>query len=262
MIDTSVKNIYRVVDVKVNVPFSHKQILSCKALKFLADLHIHFNNRRLELLSLRNERQNSSYPNNNLVNSVDELRKSYNNEIAIIEPEKSYLLKHISLSDSKMFLIHLDSPNWLSWSELLETHIYLKKAIEQTLNPIESEPKEFTEVIQKEVGIILSPRDLFCEEINIHIDKQPLSCALFDVGIFLFHNAKPIAESGSNPYILLKSITNYFEAKYWSEIFLYAEEYLGLPSGSIKAFINFDERLSAFEKRHILHELKDYVMAA
>lgn len=268
MIDTSVKNIHRIVDVKFNLSFNQKQVLACKLFKFLADLHLNFNPRRLELLDIRNDKKNSSNKNNhslsdNIMSSLISLAgKKNHQDVEFIPVKRSYLLTHSIISNSKLFVIDFSSAQQTNWSELIEAHKNIKEAVSQNLFSVESESEQSVSLIEKEISIVIYPRDLSLEENYFYIDKLPLSSSLLDIGVFLFHNAKLIVERGSSPYMLLNNVQNYYEAKYWSEIFSYSEEYLDLPAGSIKAFVKFDNMLPEFEKKHILSDLGDYLFAA
>ncbi len=268
MIDTSVKNIHRIVDVKVNLTFNQKQVLVCKVLKYLADLHLNFNKRRLELLDIRNDKPSSSNKTNHFLSdsinsSLNTLAgKIINQDVEFIPVTQTYLLTHSIISNSKLFVIDFSSAQHINWSELIEAHKNIKEAVSQNLCAVESDSEQNVDLMEKEISMVIYPRDLGLEENYIYIDKLPLSSSLFDIGVFLFHNAKQIVESGSSPYVLLNNVQNYYEAKYWSEIFSYSEEYLDLPAGSIKAFIKFDDMLPEFEKKHILSDLGDYLIAA
>lgn len=267
MIDTSVKNIHRIVDVKYNLSFNQKQVLTSKVLKYLADLHLNFNQRRLELLDIRNDKKNSLINNHclsdNFKSSLISLAgKRIHQDVEFIPVTQSYLLTHSIISNSKLFVIDFSSEHRDNWSELIEAHKNIKEAVSPNLCTVKSESEQSVSLIEKEISIVIYPSDLSLEEDCIYIDKLPLSSSLFDIGVFLFHNAKPIVESGSSLYVLLNNVQNYYEAKYWSEIFSYSEEYLNLPAGSIKAFIKFNDMLPEFEKKHILSDLGDYLIAA
>ncbi|XP_064874698.1 malate synthase-like isoform X3 [Oncorhynchus nerka] len=53
-------------------------------------------------------------------------------------------------------------------------------------------------------------------------------------------------------------VESYMEARLWNNIFLWTEQKLGLPVGSIKATVLIENVLSAFEMEEILFELKDH----
>ena len=98
------------------------------------------------------------------------------------------------------------------------------------------------------------------DEKSLYVDGNPLSAAFFDLGLFLFHNAKNLSENGSCTYLYLDKIENYYEAKFWNEIIAYSEEELSLPEGKIKTMMTFVPSLAGFEKDHINQELKGHLL--
>jgi malate synthase len=273
MVSASTKNIYSLVDIKVNVPFGYKQLLSCKALKFLADLHLNFNDRRLDLLSMREERrirtskdltnaavQNSDAGNINSFETVVNLNGFKNRQLEILGANELISKKNLFQSDDKLHLIHFESSNTAMWTNLVEAQITLKDAINSKMNSALSEDDQSVCIAAKEILVMVCPRNLSKDEKNIYIDSNPLCAALFDLGLFLFHNAKILSENGSNAYLYLNNIENYYEAKYWNEIIAYTEEELSLPEGKIKTLLSFDKWLASFEIDHINEELKDHLL--
>ena len=85
-----------------------------------------------------------------------------------------------------------------------------------------------------------------------------MSGALFDFGLFFFHNAKELLARGTGPYFYLPKIESHLEARLWNEVFLYAQAKLGLPKGTIRATVLIETIMAAFEMDEILWELKDH----
>ena len=127
MISTSTKNIYSVVDIKMKVPFSYKQVLSCKALKFIADLHLNFNHRRLELLAIRNEKHNHTA---NEITFLSNMNGFKDRELKILGVDENDLLNQSLITDDKLIVIDFRTSNTPSWSSLVETQINLKEIID------------------------------------------------------------------------------------------------------------------------------------
>lgn len=57
------------------------------------------------------------------------------------------------------------------------------------------------------------PRGLHLVEKHFLIDGQPISAAIFDFGLFFFHNAKNLMSSGFGPYFYLPKLEHYLEAR-------------------------------------------------
>ena len=52
---------------------------------------------------------------------------------------------------------------------------------------------------------------------------------------YFFHNAKELLARGSGPYFYLPKMESHLEARLWNDIFVAAQNELGIPQGSIKA---------------------------
>ena len=113
--------------------------------------------------------------------------------------------------------------------------------------------------LQERVATLLvRPRGWHLPEKHLLVDGQPVSASLFDFGLHVFHNARRLLERGSGPYFYLPKLESHLEARLWNEVFLRAEESLGIPRGSIKATVLIETILAAFEMEEILYELREH----
>jgi malate synthase len=92
----------------------------------------------------------------------------------------------------------------------------------------------------------------------VQVDGEPVSASLFDFGMYFFHNAKELLERGSGPYFYLPKLEGHREARLWNDVFIFAQEQLGIPHGSIRATVLIETILAAFEMDEILYELRDH----
>jgi malate synthase len=243
MISLSTKNIYSLIDLKKNVPFSYKQVLSCKALKFIADIHLNFNERRLELLSSLNGSSNSvSY--GKIPESFTRTKNIRNGELAyelthrkieIITPSERDLIKEALFSSSCLFILDFENKRSSSWENIIDGQINIKDIITDNTLSDTSEYADSETLVEKIIPLLVRPRSLYLDENNFLIDKEPVSAAFFDFGLFFYHNAKKLVEQGFAPYFYLPSVESHSEAKLWNDVFIFAEEQLRLPIGITKA---------------------------
>ncbi|KHN81706.1 Bifunctional glyoxylate cycle protein [Toxocara canis] len=91
------------------------------------------------------------------------------------------------------------------------------------------------------------PRGWHLPEKHVLVNGQPMSGALFDFGLFLFHNAKALLDKGSGPYFYLPKLQNAEEAKLWADVFAFAEQSVGIPRGSIKCTVLIEHLLATFQ---------------
>ncbi|KAI5104841.1 malate synthase-like, partial [Silurus meridionalis] len=106
--------------------------------------------------------------------------------------------------------------------------------------------------------LMLRPRAWNMVEHNLLVNGREVPGPLFDFGLLMFHNAKLLLENQSGPFFYLSKVESYLEARLWNQIFLWTEDRLGLPVGSIKATVLIECVLATFEMDEILYELREH----
>src|SRR5205085_2992637 len=81
---------------------------------------------------------------------------------------------------------------------------------------------------------------------------------IFDFGLYFYHNAKNLMERGSGPYFYLPKLESHLEARLWNDVFVFAQERLGIPRGTIRATVLIETITAAFEMDEILYELREH----
>jgi malate synthase len=84
------------------------------------------------------------------------------------------------------------------------------------------------------------------------------SGSLVDFGLFFFHNAQALIAAGRGPYFYLPKLESHREAKLWNDIFVFAQDALGIPQGTIRATVLIETIQAAFQMDEILYELRDH----
>ena len=106
--------------------------------------------------------------------------------------------------------------------------------------------------------LVVRPRGWHLPERHLLIGGEPVAASLFDFGLFLFHNAKPLLERGSGPYLYLPKLEGREEARLWNDVFVRAQEALGIDRGTVRATVLIETILAAFEMDEILFELGEH----
>src|SRR6195952_128939 len=105
---------------------------------------------------------------------------------------------------------------------------------------------------------MVRPRGWHLVEKHFLVDGAPISASLFDFGLYFFHNAKNLLAKGSGPYFYLPKLESHLEARLWNDVFVEAQDSLGVPQGSIRATVLIETILGSFEMNEILYELRDH----
>jgi malate synthase len=104
--------------------------------------------------------------------------------------------------------------------------------------------------------LAMRPRGWHLEERHLRVDDEPAPAALVDFGLFFFHNAAALADTDAGPYLYLPKLESHLEARLWNDVFVYAQDALGLPPGTVRAAVLIETILAAFEVDEILYELR------
>src|SRR5438309_5503730 len=244
-------------------------VLTPPALEFLAGLQREFGGRRLELLRVRDERQ-ARYEAGESPDFLTETKPvreadwkvaSIPNDlrdrrVEITGPTDAKMLINALNSGARMFMADFEDANSPTWSNMVEGQANLVDAIERT---IEFETPEKTYRLNDEVATLLvRPRGWHLPERHVQVDGEPVSASLFDFGLYLFHNGKRLLERGAGPYLYLPKMESHLEARLWNDVFVFAQEQLGVDHGTIKDTVLIETFPAAFEMEEILYELRDH----
>jgi malate synthase len=160
-------------------------------------------------------------------------------------------------SGAKVFMADFEDANAPSWENTIQGQINLRDAIRRTITYVSPEGKSYA--LNAQIAtLIVRPRGWHLLEKHVLLDGEPISASLFDFGLYFFHNAKALLERGTGPYFYLPKLESHLEARLWNDVFVLAQNELGIPQGSIKATVLIETILAAFEMDEILYELKEH----
>lgn len=254
-----------------NMRAGYEKILSPEALKFIEELERKFGKRRIELLEKREERQAEIdagkmpdfLPETEHIRNGDwtiwpipyELR---DRRVEITGPTDRKMVINALNSGAKIFMACLEDATSPTWDNIIEGQINLKDAVNRTITYVNPDGKKTYELDEKTAVLLVRPRGLHLEEKHVLVDGKPMSGCLLDFGLYFFHNVKNLIARGSGPYFYLPKLESHLEARWWNDVFVFAQEKLGIPLGTIKATVLIETILSTFESDEILYELKEH----
>ncbi|MCX4242224.1 malate synthase A [Paraliomyxa miuraensis] len=106
--------------------------------------------------------------------------------------------------------------------------------------------------------LMVRPRGLHLPEHHVTFEGRPIPGCLLDFGLYFFHNAAELLARGSGPYFYLPKLESHLEARLWNDVFIRAQDRLGIPRGSIRATVLIETLPAAFEMDEILYELREH----
>jgi malate synthase len=259
------------IDVRGSTSGRHAEILTGEAIALVASLHREFDSTRRKLLGRRAERQAEV----DAGGSLDFLPETRNvrerdwrvapvppdledRRVEITGPTDRKMVINALNSGARGFMADFEDANSPTWDNLVGGQANLVDAIEGTIEF--DDPKTGREYrLNDEVATLLvRPRGWHLPEHHLQVDGNPVAGALFDFGLFCFHNARRLLENGSGPYFYLPKLQSHLEARLWNDVFLHTQDALGIPRGTIKATVLVETIWAAFEMDEILYELRDH----
>jgi malate synthase len=251
----------------------YADILTRDALAFLAELHRRFEGKRRALLAGRAERQERfdagelpDFPRETKhIRDDDSWRVApvpsdlNDRRVEITGPVDRKMIVNALNSGATHYMADFEDANSPTWANNLEGQINLKDRWAGKIDFTDPQTKKRYAVGPNPAVLIVRPRGWHLPEAHLTVDGKPIAGALFDFGLYFFHNARAQLAQGAGPYFYLPKLENAREARLWNDVFLFAQEQLGIPPRSIKATVLIETLPAAFEMDEILWELRDHI---
>jgi malate synthase len=248
----------------------YDQILTPEAMAFAARLQRAFGSRRAELLANRHARQ-SAFDAGRLPDFLPQTREIRDAEwtcapvpadiqdrrVEITGPVDRKMIINALNSGASVFMADFEDANTPKWDNNIQGHINLRDAVRRRIEFVSPEGKTYR-LNEKAATLFVRPRGWHLAEKHVRIDGQPISGGIFDFALYFFHNAKELVARGSGPYFYLPKLETHLEARLWNDIFVMAQDELGVARGTIKATVLIETILAAFEMDEILYELREH----
>ncbi|WP_237275205.1 malate synthase A [Tenacibaculum ovolyticum] len=250
----------------------YRQVLSSEAKNFLLELHDKFNDKRLNLLKERENQQvyfdADNYPK--FPEETKDIRESdwvcaelpedlLDRRVEITGPVDRKMVINALNSGAKTFMADFEDSNSPGIINQLNGQINLRDANNRTIS-FYNEKKDKTYQLNEQVAVLLvRPRGLHLDEKHFLVDGIAMSGSLVDFGLYFFHNIKTLQGRGSGAYFYLPKLEHYKEARWWNEVFVFAQDYLGIPQKSIKATVLIETITASFQLDEIIYELRDHM---
>ena len=245
-------------------------ILTPEARAFLSKLATRFEPRRQELLARRravqHEIDHGKFPD--FLSETAAIRQSdwkvapipkdmLDRRVEITGPVDRKMIINALNSGANVYMADFEDSNTPTWSNNIEGQQNLRDAIQGTIRYESPEGKQY-QLGSNLATLMVRPRGWHMDEKHFLVGGKPISAALFDFGLFFFHNAATLLSKGTGPYFYLPKLENHLEARLWNDVFRFAQDELRIPQGSIRATVLIETILAAFEMDEILYELRDH----
>jgi malate synthase len=252
-----------------NMSDHEKVILTEPALVFVADLVRRFRPRVMELLARRAERQ-ARFDRGELPDFLPETRAVREGDwrcapapevlldrrVEITGPVDRKMIINALNAGANVFMADFEDSTTPMWKNLVDGQRNLFDAVRRSIS-FESAEKKYALKDQTAI-LFVRPRGWHLPEKHVLVDGEVAPGALIDFGLFFFHNAKQLVADGFGPFFYLPKMESHLEARLWNDVFVHAQESLGMPRGTIKATVLIETLPAAFEMDEILYELREH----
>jgi malate synthase len=250
----------------------YDEVLTPAALELLADLHRSFDARRLELLEAREDRY-ARLVAGEMLQFLPETQHVRDGDWQVAPPAPGLVDRRVEITgptDRKMTINALNSGArvWLAdfedastptWGNVVQGQLNLMDALDRTIDFTSEEGKSYSLRPADELAtIVVRPRGWHLNEKHVVVDGQQMSGGLVDFGLYVFHCAQRQLDAGKGPYFYLPKMESHLEARLWNDVFVRAQEHLGIPRGTIRATVLIETYPAAFEMEEILYELREH----
>src|ERR687885_1161654 len=256
------------------IPEEFTEILRPEAVAFVAKLSREFHGRVEEILRKRAERQ-ERIDAGEMPDFLPETKHIREGDWKIAPVPDDLQDRRVELTgppDRKMTINALNSgaATWMAdfedancptWRNMLESQLNLREAIERTItfdDPETGKHYRLNDDLDSLATIIARPRGWHLFEKHMLVDGKQVPAGIFDFGLYFFHNTQTLLDQGTGPYFYLPKMEGHLEARLWNDVFIMAQDELGIPRGTIKATVLIEHILATFEEHEILYELREH----
>jgi malate synthase len=258
------------IEISAPITPEYAEILTPDAMAFVARLQRAFGGRRAELLERRAARQRE-FDAGKLPDFLPETRAVreaswscapvpadiQDRRVEITGPVDRKMIINALNSGASVFMADFEDANTPRWDNNIQGHINLRDAIRRRIDYVSPEGKAYR-LSDRTAVLFVRPRGWHLMEKHVSVDGKPVSGGIFDFALYFFHNAKQLIARGSGPYFYLPKLESHLEARLWNDVFVMAQDELGVPRGTIKATVLIETILAAFEMDEILYELREH----
>ncbi|WP_306369915.1 malate synthase A [Nocardiopsis sp. CC223A] len=261
--------------VEITGPLNDRfdEILTDEALALVAELHRAFEERRRELLAARKVREEQVasgtdldfLPETKHIREDDSWRVAppapgiTDRRVEITGPTDRKMTINALNSGAKVWLADFEDANTPLWENMIQGQLNLRDALDRTIDFTSPQGKTYTLKADEELAtIVVRPRGWHLDEKHILVDGQRVSGGIVDFALYFLHCAQRQLDKGKGPYFYLPKMQSHLEARLWNDIFVLAQERVGIPRGTIRATCLIETIPAAFEMEEILYELREH----
>jgi malate synthase len=178
--------------------------------------------------------------------------------VEITGPADRKMIINALNSGACVFMADFEDSLSPTWANVADGQRHLIDAVRRRIEHVDPATGRRYALQERTAVLFVRPRGWHLVEKHVLVDGEPVSASLFDFGLFFWHNVQEQLRRGTGPYFYLPKLESHLEARLWNDVFLFAQDRLGVPQGTIKATVLIETILATFEMDEILWELRDH----
>jgi len=252
------------VEVLVPVEPRHTQVLTPQALGLITVLERTFAGRRAELLRARAQRRERLARGEETLDFRPDtawIRAGTwqvagaapgleDRRVEITGPPTPRTTVNALNSGAQVWMADFEDATAPTWANLVEGHLALLDAAAGRLDWT-ANGKRYV-VGPDPATVVVRPRGWHLDEHHVRLGGRPVTAAFVDFAIHL------VGAGRERPYFYLPKLENHEEARLWNDVFVLAQDHLGMARGTIRATVLIETVTAAFEMDEILYELREH----
>src|SRR5688572_8834228 len=264
------RGVMKALEIRAPAVADATRIVTADALEFLRRLAHEFGPRRQTMLERRREVQREIHggARPDFLPETRDIRKSSwtvapaptdlnDRRVEITGPVERKMMINALNSGARVFMADFEDALSPPWVNVIGGQANCIDAVRRTLEYVSPDGKRYR-LGDQLATLVVRPRGWHLEEKHLLVEGRPMSASLVDFGLYFFHNARELLDRGSGPYFYLPKLESHLEARLWNDVFLFAQNELQIPRGTIRATVLIETILAAFQMDEILYELRDH----
>jgi malate synthase len=247
----------------------YAEILTPDAIDFVVALDREFGARRVQLLDRRRRRRTTRTTELDFLSSTQAIRDDLSWSVAppapdltdrrveITGPPERKMTVNALNSGAQVWMADFEDATAPTWDNVVLGQLNLRDALDGRIDFTAADGRRYA-VGATMPTIMVRPRGWHLPECHVRIGGRAVSASLFDFGLYLFHCGQRQLDRGSGPYFYLPKLESHLEARLWNDVFVFAQDLLGIPRGTIRATVLIETITAAFEMDEILYELREH----
>lgn len=247
------------------------QVLTDDVLRFIGLLCHKFDDRRRTLLEARKcrNREFDSGECPHFLKSTTEATQGHwkcapvpndiqDRRVEITGPVDRKMVINGLNSGASVYMADFEDSTSPTWINVMEGQLNLRDAVKGTISFTNPTNGKVYKLKPKTSVLFVRPRGWHLDEAHITVNGKVASGSIVDFALYFYHNVHNLKARGTGPYFYLPKLESHLEARLWNDVFVTAQQYLGVPVGTIRATVLLETITAAFEMEEILYELKEH----